>query len=174
MIIRTHNQQKEFPDGATVQACLKGLDAFPTGTLAALSGGVVRELNEPLRANCDLEPLTLEHEEGRRVYERSLRFVMLLALRHLYPYQQVRIEYSVGYGVFVRLPGVELHRQDIVRLENEMRRLVELDLAFTRYKQRSNYRRAGRQLSGGGKDHRRSAFQARAACPGHFNGDSAL
>ena len=132
MIIRTHNQQKEFPDGATVQACLKGLDAFPTGTLAALSGGVVRELNEPLRANCDLEPLTLEHEEGRRVYERSLRFVMLLALRHLYPYQQVRIEYSVGYGVFVRLPGVELHRQDIVRIENEMRRLVELDLAFTR------------------------------------------
>nr|MCR5295854.1 hypothetical protein [Clostridiales bacterium] len=132
MIIRSMNQQKEFPDGTTVQACLKGLDAFPAGTLAALSGGVVRELNEPLRASCDLEPLTLEHEEGRRVYERSLRFVMLLALRHLYPYQQVRIEYSVGYGVFVRLPGIELHRQDIVRIENEMRRLVDLDLTFMR------------------------------------------
>ena len=55
---------------------------------------------------------------------------MLLALRHLYPYQRVRIEYSVGYGVFVRLPGIELHRQDIVRIENEMRRLAELDLVF--------------------------------------------
>ena len=57
---------------------------------------------------------------------------MLLALRHLYPYQQVRIEYSVGYGVFVRLPGIDLHRQDIVRLENEMHRIVDLDLVFTR------------------------------------------
>ena len=130
MIISTMNQQKEFPEGKTVQECLKAMDAFPRGTLAALSGGVVRELNDSLRQDCTLTPLTLEHEEGRRIYERSLRFVMLLALRHLYPYQQVRIEYSVGYGVFVRLPGMELHRQDIVKLENEMRRLVELDLKF--------------------------------------------
>jgi len=132
MIIRSANNQKEFPDGTTVQNCLTALDAFPAGTLAALSGGIVRELNEPLKTDCTLEPLTLEHEEGRRIYERSLRFVMLLALRHLYPYQQVRIEYSVGYGVFVRLPGVNLHRQDIVRIENEMRRLVELNLVFKR------------------------------------------
>ena len=132
MIIRSMNNQKEFPEGTTVQNCLKALDAFPRGTLAALSGGVVCELNDPLRRDCTLTPLTLEHEEGRRIYERSLRFVMLLALRHLFPYQQVRIEYSVGYGVFVRLPGVELHRQDIVRIENEMRRIVELDLVFTR------------------------------------------
>ena len=134
MIIRStvNNNQKEFSDGTTVQSCLKQLDAFPVGTLAALSGGIVRELNEPLKTDCVLTPLTLEHEEGRRVYERSLRFVMLLALRHLYPYRQVRIEYSVGYGVFVRLPGINLHRQDIVRIENEMRRLVELNLSFTR------------------------------------------
>ena len=100
------------------------------GTLAAQSGGVVCELNDELRQDCTLIPLTLENEEGRRIYERSLRFVMLLALRHLYPYQRVRIEYSVGYGVFVRLPGVDLHRQDIVRIENEMRRLTDLDLVF--------------------------------------------
>ena len=132
MIIRSNNNQKEFPEGTTVQNCLKSLDAFPRGTLAALSGGIVIELNDPLRRDCTLTPLTLEHEEGRRIYERSLRFVMLLALRHLYPYQQVRIEYSVGYGVFVRLPGIELHRQDIVKIENEMHRIVDLDLVFTR------------------------------------------
>ena len=130
MIIRSMNNEKEFPDGTTVQECLRALDAFPRGTLAALSGGVVCELNDPLRQDCTLTPLTLEHEEGRRIYERSLRFVMLLALRHLYPYQRVRIEYSVGYGVFIRLPGVDLHRQDIVRIENEMRRLTDLDLVF--------------------------------------------
>ncbi len=130
MIIRSMNQEKEFPEGTTVQQCLKALGAFPRGTLAAQNGGVVCELNDPLRQDATLVPLTLEHEEGRRIYERSLRFVMLLALRHLYPYQRVRIEYSVGYGVFVRLPGMDLHRQDIVRIENEMRRLTELDLVF--------------------------------------------
>ncbi len=130
MIIRTEDRERSFPGGTHVDACLKALDAFPRGTLAALRGGVAVELNEPLYTDCSLIPLTLEHEEGRRIYERSLRFVMLLALKHLFPYQQVRIEYSVGYGVFVRLPGRELHRQDIVRIENEMRRLIREDLPF--------------------------------------------
>ena len=63
MIIRSMNNQKEFPEGTTVRNCLKALDAFPRGTLAALSGGVVIELNDPLRRDCALTPLTLEHEE---------------------------------------------------------------------------------------------------------------
>ena len=130
MIIRSPHSEAEIREGASVQECLKALDAFPAGTLAALKGGLAVELNEPVTAPCLLTPLTLEHDEGRRIYERSLRFVMLLALKHLFPYEQVRIEYSVGYGVFVRLPGRPLRRQDIVRLENEMRRLVDLDLPF--------------------------------------------
>jgi len=130
MIIQSLDKRMEIPEGTTVENCLKALDAFPKGTLAALNGGVVAELNEKLTHSCSLIPLTLEHEEGRRIYERSLRFVMLLALKHLYPYQQVRIEYSVGYGVFVRLPGRELHRKDIVQIENEMRRLIREDLPF--------------------------------------------
>ena len=128
--VRYQQTQASLPEGSTVRACLEALNAFPEGTLAALKGGLVVELNEPLYQDCGLIPLTLDHDEGRRVYERSLRFVMLLALRHLFPYEQVRIEYSVGYGVFVRMPGRVLHRQEIVKIENEMRRLIALDLPF--------------------------------------------
>ena len=49
MIIRSMNNEKEFPEGKTVAECLKALDAFPRGTLAAQSGGVVCELNDVLR-----------------------------------------------------------------------------------------------------------------------------
>ena len=128
--VRYQQTEAALPEGSTVRACLEALNAFPEGTLAALKGGLVVELNDPLSQDCSLIPLTLDHDEGRRVYERSLRFVMLLALRHLFPYEQVRIEYSVGYGVFVRMPGRVLHRQEIVKIENEMRRLIALDLPF--------------------------------------------
>ncbi|MBQ9251116.1 MAG: nucleoside kinase [Clostridia bacterium] len=130
MLVRANQREVNLPEGTRVQACLEALEAFPAGTLAALKGGVAVELNSPVKEDCTLLPLTLEHEEGRRIYERSLRFVMLLALKHLFPYEQVRIEYSVGYGVFVRLPGRNLHRQEIVRIENEMRRIIGLDLPF--------------------------------------------
>ena len=55
--------------------------------LAALCGGRVLELNDAAEDSAALVPLTLQDDEGRRIYERSLRFVMLLALREMYPGQ---------------------------------------------------------------------------------------
>lgn len=132
MLVRACERELELNENTKVIDCLKALDSFPAGTLAALVGGVVRELNDPIRTDCTLKPLTLADEEGRRIYERSLRFVMLLALKHLYPGARVRIEYSVGYGVFVRLPNIRLNRLDIIRIEKEIRQLTEADLPFTR------------------------------------------
>ena len=82
--------------GTTAMRCLLSLCGEIPGVLAAQCVGEAIELNQPVEEDCTLIPLTLKDEEGRRIYERSLRFVMLLALRRLYPGQQVRIEYSVG------------------------------------------------------------------------------
>ena len=98
--------------------------------LAALCGGQVLELGDAAEDSAALIPLTLQSDEGRRIYERSLRFVLLMALREMYPGQQVRIEYSVGYGVFVRLPGVTVDEDDLARLATIMRRLIDADLPF--------------------------------------------
>lgn len=106
------------------------LDATDRRILAAMCGGQVLELNDTASADGDLLPLTLHHDEGRRIYERSLRFVMLLALRRLYPGQQVRIEYSAGNGVFVRLPGVKLTVEALEEIDAAMRQVVQADLPF--------------------------------------------
>ena len=98
--------------------------------LAALCGSRVLEMNDAAEDTAELIPLTLQDDEGRRIYERSLRFVMLLALREMFPGQQVRIEYSVAHGVFVRLPGMTLGEEDLQRLETVMRRLIDADLPF--------------------------------------------
>lgn len=111
----------------TVKECLKVQDR---SILAALCGGQVLELCEEAPSGIPLHPLTLADDEGRRIYERSLRFVMLLALHELYPGQQVRIEYSAGHGVFVRLPGMELTQEGLQDIENAMKRLITADLPF--------------------------------------------
>lgn len=122
----------EMPERATAAECLKALSAYPAGTMAALVDGVVTELNTPIEGNCAISPITLENEEGRRIYERSLRFVLLLALRRLYPGEQVRIEYSAGYGVFVRLPGVAMSEAMVAEVEAEMHRIADAALPFER------------------------------------------
>ena len=57
-------------------------------------GGRSVGLDTPVRG--DATALTYDDEEGRRLYERSLRFLLLLAIENIMPYTRVRVENSLG------------------------------------------------------------------------------
>ncbi|MBQ8556038.1 MAG: nucleoside kinase [Clostridia bacterium] len=130
MNITCSNNTIDMEAGMTVMQCLLALRVPTQGVLAVRMGGAVLELYDEVRSDGVLVPLTLRDEEGRRIYERSLRFVLLLAIRHLMPGQRVRIEYSVGGGVFLCTPGRELTPADCSAIEQEMRRLTGANLPF--------------------------------------------
>ena len=130
MKITCGNITKDIEKGATVMQCLRALDADLSGVLAVQQGGRVLELTDVILREGEIRPLTLHDEEGRRIYERSLRFVALLAFRRLMPGQAVRIEYSVGGGVFLHTPGHDLTEEEVTAVEAEMRCIVAEDLPF--------------------------------------------
>ena len=130
MRITCGNITKELEKGMTVMQCLQELKADVPGALAVQQGGRVMELTDVVLRDGEIRPLTLRDEEGRRIYERSLRFVLLLAFRRLMPGQVVRIEYSVGGGVYLHTPGHELMAADAAAVEAEMRRIIAEDLPF--------------------------------------------
>ena len=120
-----------FPRNTTVKAVTERLLDAPAAaaTLGVMRGGVCMELNEPLTKDCELTSLSYRDEEGRRIYERSLRFLMLAAVLRLYPGRKVRMLNSVGYGLYVRVEDDLSHAQ-IREIEAEMRRMAEADLPF--------------------------------------------
>ena len=95
-----------FADDTPVREALSVL-APDTASKAfgALCGGVAYELNQPLLESCALTPITFADEEGRRIYERSLRFVLLLAVRRVRPGARVRVEHSIGFGLYAVILG---------------------------------------------------------------------
>lgn len=132
MKITSYGKTIELPGGATALEGLRALRELSGDTLAALHRGRAVDLTAALTGDGELRPLTLKDEEGRRVYERSLRFVMLLAIRRRDPGQRVRIEYSVGNGVYVRLPGRKLSPKDVDAIAEGMRAIAAEDLPFER------------------------------------------
>ncbi len=101
-------------------------------TLGCFCGGLALELNQLVDRDAALHPITFQNEEGRRIYERSLRFVMLLAIRRRYPGYRVRIEFSLGFGVFLRLIDADANEEIRAAVEEEMRKIVRENLPFTR------------------------------------------
>ena len=82
MIICWNDKQWNCEPGATVaEAFAALLPPDHPKALGAFCDGKVLELNTKLQKDCRLTPITFQHEEGRRIYERSLRFILLMAVR---------------------------------------------------------------------------------------------
>ena len=130
MKITYRNTTIDMEAGAGVLQCLLALQSPTEGVLAVQQGGRVLEMGDAVLRDGALQPLTLADEEGRRIYERGLRFVALLAIRRLWPGQRVRIEYSVAGGVCLMLPGREVTAADCAAIRREMEAIIAEDIAF--------------------------------------------
>ena len=97
-------------------------------------GGETLPLTEKAQEGAQATLVTYENTEGRLIYERSLRFVFLLATAQLYPDHRVRIEHSLGNGVYAVIKGqTALTPQMVHKIEDRMREIIAADLPFEKH-----------------------------------------
>lgn len=116
-------KEREFAPGATWRELIE-----EPGALGVSVQGRTISLNAPAEDGAQAHVLTYLDEEGRRIYERTLQFVLLAAANRVIPGRRVRIEHSFGDALFVRLPKTTVTRELVRRIEGEMRKLVEADV----------------------------------------------
>ncbi len=121
----------EFAAGVTVAEVVRALrpDQAPR-VLACFQEGAVLELGQALDAPAALTGIVFQDEEGRRIYERSLLFVLLLAVKRRYPDYKLRSEHSIGQGVYFEMEGLRLSAGDVKAIEGLMHDIVQEDLSF--------------------------------------------
>ncbi|MEG1756314.1 MAG: nucleoside kinase [Clostridia bacterium] len=84
-------------------------------------------------ANGKVTLLRYDSARGRRVYERSMLFVFLLAMRNLFPQTRVHICYAVGAGLYAKLDAsVQLQQADIARIKKQMQMIVDANYMLER------------------------------------------
>lgn len=129
-----------------------GLDTgeLPTRPLAARMAGETFTLNYvPVRETVggtrlparravrmsrgEIALVRYDSNRGKRVYERSLLFVFLLAVRTLFPEARVHVDYVVGEAVFATVQKQPaLTAADVDVLRDECRRIVAADYPLVR------------------------------------------
>ena len=123
--IECSQQHITFDQPVTVaQALARLLPESHDKPLGAFCEGRVLELGSRLTQDTTLRPITFQDEEGRRIYERSLRFILLLAVHRCYPDVRVRIEHSIGFGMYMQLVGRRVVQGDAKLIEDTMREIV--------------------------------------------------
>lgn len=105
--------------------------------LAALVDHEIKDLDFAVFYPHRVEFIGFNHPEGRRCYFRSLSFLAQRAARSLFPEKKFKINHSLPSGFYCKFRGENVADEDIMRLREEMRRLVALDLPFTHKKMQS-------------------------------------
>ena len=73
-----------------------------------------------------------KNEEDRRIYERSARLILLLALRDIAPGAKARFEHSIGLGLYLNVSGVSLTASLVRKIEARMREISRADLPIVK------------------------------------------
>ena len=102
--------------------------------LAALVDHKLKSLDFTIFYPHEVLFIGFNHPDGRRTYMRSLAFVLQRAVRSLMPDKVLKINHSLPSGMYCKLRGERISDEDILRLREEMRRLIAEDLPFSKRK----------------------------------------
>lgn len=102
---------------------------------AALVNNRLRELNYLIENECNIELLDTKNSAVTKIYQSTLRYLVIMAIRNLYPKARVIFNYSVSRSIFASVTnlGHPFLQSNLDEISLELQRLISLDLPINRY-----------------------------------------
>lgn len=137
MNIIIDNKSVPMHDGHTLLDYINalGLDScnIADRPIAAMLGGEVFNLCYIPKRECAFKLIRYSDEEGRRVYERTLLFILIAAVRKLFEGAKVLVQYSMGQGVYITINKKDtLSYNDVELLRQEMDYIISSSFPLRR------------------------------------------
>jgi uridine kinase len=123
------------PRGALVSDFLKVLPEWSNPPIVgAVVNYEIRELTFPIDMDARVAPITMDDDDGARIYRRSLTFLLEAAFEEIFPESILAVDHSVPSGGFYCqvVGGAPLTVKEITSIETHMRKMVKEDLPFER------------------------------------------
>ena len=129
--IKYNDKSVEFKEHIRVNELLEdGNKKYPV----ALVNNRLRELSYMFGYDAEVEFLTLDHPEAVHIYESSLRYLIAMAFKNVYPKYEIKFKYSVSRSIFCYIKNEEnLNIEEVLEnIDTELKRLIALDIPFER------------------------------------------
>jgi uridine kinase len=98
----------------------------------AIVNNQIRELSFCLVKPKQIEFIDISHPDGRRLYIRSLIFVLYAAVKVTFPEVKIKVQNGISNGYFFELHGMdrEITESDVFTILQEMKSIVARDIPF--------------------------------------------
>ena len=130
---KNSDTQRAFPMGITLEEIAAEMDIRLTlPVCGALVNNKLKELSFAVVKSKSVEFVDLLHPDGRRMYIRSLLFVLYAAVREVFPDVLLDIEHGISKGYYGELRGLgrPLNESDVFAIQQEMQKIISRDYPF--------------------------------------------
>ncbi len=129
--VELNGQIESVEKGIKIEQIIKGKRGKQDSLIVAtLVDNQIRELTYPIKEECSIQYVDMTSGDGIRIYQRSLKFVLIKAVHDLFPEKEVQIRHSVRRGVFFEILDYSVTDEDAIKIEKRMHELVDLDIPF--------------------------------------------
>ena len=130
--------QVHLPDGKTYEGLVgtplarfieAAYSQAPYPLVAALVNDELEELSYRVTQDVTVKPIDTTTNDGMRIYQRSLSFLLIVAVHELFPEARIIIDHSVTLGgFFCQVAGRELFSEEELKaIDQRMREIVQAD-----------------------------------------------
>lgn len=101
---------------------------------AARVNNRIRELNYKIPGDATVELLTLKDREATTIYQSTLRYLIIMAIKRIYPSARVIFNYSVSRAIFASIPNFNgpFRQPDLDKIKEELDKIIEADIPIVR------------------------------------------
>ncbi len=134
MIISLKGEKREFDSPMTVEEIAGTIsESLKRAALCGRVNGKLVDLKYKVAHDADVEIITFEDADGKRVYNHTAAHVLAQAVKAIYPTAKLAIGPSIENGFyydfdFKTAPTID----DLARIESEMKRIIKTNLPIER------------------------------------------
>ncbi len=129
-----NNLSKEYPLGTSLREIAEDMKIkldYPI--LGARVNNKLAELTYRVYKPKFVEFIDITNIDGFRMYQRSLSFVLMKAVRDLFPDSHLKIEHSISKGFYCELEkNPPLKPEEVLKIAERMREIINADIPFKR------------------------------------------
>lgn len=128
-------QVKEFENGVTAAEVAKsiGMGLYKSACCARVNGQAC-DLRTPIEADCQMEILTFDSEEGKKAYWHTASHIMAQAVCRLYPGTKFAIGPAIDNGFYYDFDMENpLSLDDLPKIEEEIKKIIKENIPLERF-----------------------------------------
>lgn len=129
------NIHKEVDKGTTALEIIGTSGKGVYEPLAAIINGEIRELFRPLVRDSEVIPIDGINRIGYSIYARSVSYLLVLAVKELFPDASVVIDHSINDEIYGEIDCEhDIDEKDIEKIKQKMEQIVEEDSQIEKVK----------------------------------------